>query len=332
MSCRCGFVVLICLAAIGCRRAPHMDAYFEMLNAEKRALEDRLYALEYDHEQALKELEAYRAEAGGNGESRAVDDSELPEEPDAMPEIELPPGFEEGTGDAVDDSVLRPDSNRSDGRKTGGGTNGPAIGFATETVADERIQRIFINPRLTKSEDFDLRPGDDGLTVMIEPRNKDGQFVPKPGPVTIVLLDPSKTDEAARYARWDFDESVTRKVLRTDSLDRGLYFRVPWPDTPPDADRLHLFVRYVTEDGRRLEADREIAVRPPEQDTASWSVRPDRMDDRTAARRANTSLRQRADTPTPTTIRAVYEREVESPVASPSAERSEASTASSPAL
>ena len=52
--------LLACMLAVGCRRDPYMDAYFEMLNAEKRVLEDRLYEVQYDYEQALAELETCR--------------------------------------------------------------------------------------------------------------------------------------------------------------------------------------------------------------------------------------------------------------------------------
>jgi len=323
MTYRCGIAVLICLAAIGCRRGPYMDAYFDMLNAEKRALEDRLYELEYNYEEALKELEACRAKTGAKGQRRRGDDGDLTEEPDALPEIELPPGFDLETDDAADDSVLRPPSSGAErlaSREVEPETGDFANGSAKRAVADRRVEYIFINPRLTKCEDFDLQRGDDGLTVMIEPRNKDGQFVPKPASVSIVLLDPSKRDQAARYARWDFEEDVARKVLRVGALDRGLLFRVPWPETPPDSDRLHLFVRYSTEDGRMLEADREITVRPPEHAASNWSQRPDSARERIATRPADAAQVEQGDRPDPTTVRAVHGREIANPAASSSAE------------
>jgi hypothetical protein len=318
MNYRIVIAVLICLAVTGCRRSPHMDAYLDMLNAEKRVLEDRLYELEYDYEQALEELEAVRAQDGAEGESPQVDDDEPTEEPDALPEIQLPPGFDEGADDAAGGTLLRSTSTAVDGRRIETGNRDSGHGSAADAVADKRVEYIYINPRLTKSEDFDSRPGDDGLTVMIEPRNKNGQFVPKPAPVAIVLLDPSKRDEAARYARWDFEEEVSRKVLRTGTLDRGFHFRVPWPETPPDGDRLHLFVRYTAEDGRKLEADREITVRLPQRAATSWSARHESTGNRTAARHTKVGHGQREAPPTPTTVRAVYEREIESPRASPS--------------
>ena len=63
------------LALAGCRRDPYTDVYFEMLNAEKRVLEDRLNELEYRHEIALKELETCNSK-GSSGDSRTSPASE----------------------------------------------------------------------------------------------------------------------------------------------------------------------------------------------------------------------------------------------------------------
>jgi hypothetical protein len=271
-------IILACLVATGCRRDAYVDAYLEMLNAEKRALEDRIYELEYDYEQALEELEKLRGNKSGEKDERQTDVGELIEEPDFLPEIKLPPGLEDGSGE----SAVPPE------RESAATGTHPASGVLrivgrdidqrtapdpSTAEFDERIDYVYINPRLTGGEDFDQRPGDDGLAVLIEPRNKAGQFVPKPAAVTIVLLDPAKNGDAARYARWEFDQDVAEEVLRTDPLDRGLLFRVPWSGTPPDSDRLHLFVRYHTEDGRKLEADRLITIRPPGRVAQGWTPR-----------------------------------------------------------
>ena len=100
--------VALTALSLGCRRDAYTDAYFDMLNAEKRVLEDRLYETQYNYEQAVAELEAARgnAKSGKKPAGRArSDESEGPltepkeDEPDATPElpkIELPPGVEEG--------------------------------------------------------------------------------------------------------------------------------------------------------------------------------------------------------------------------------------------
>jgi hypothetical protein len=51
-----------CCALVGCKNDPYLDTHIEMMNAERRALEDQLYDLEYDYERKVRELEAAQAE------------------------------------------------------------------------------------------------------------------------------------------------------------------------------------------------------------------------------------------------------------------------------
>jgi hypothetical protein len=132
---------------------------------------------------------------------------------------------------------------------------------------------LFLNPLLTGGIDLDGQPGDDGLRVVVEPRNAAGQFVPEAGAVSVVVLDPDRQGEAARIARWDFDLSAARQMLAASSPSPGLTLEMPWPAAAPAATRLKLYVRYETADGRRLETDREIFVSPPGQAIGRWTPR-----------------------------------------------------------
>ena len=89
----------------------------------------------------------------------------------------------------------------------------------------------------------------------------------------MVVLDPDRQGEAARVARWDFDQSAMRQMLAASAPGRGIKLEMPWPATAPDASRLKLFVRYETSDGRRLQADREIFVTLPGQALSRWTSR-----------------------------------------------------------
>ena len=227
--------VAIALAtlSLGCRRDAYKDAYFDMLNAEKRVLEDRLFETQYNYEQAVAELEAARGNTKGGkkpaGRTRS-DESEGPlTEPQAdepreapeLPKIELPPGVEEGRrkkdefrGHAAgidrcgQQSAARSASSRP--------LSEDELAAAIVSALDQRVETIHLNPRLTGGADFDAQPGDDGICVLVEPRNRSGDFVPEPARVSVVLLDPTKSDDAARVARWDLDADATRQFLRTD--------------------------------------------------------------------------------------------------------------------
>jgi hypothetical protein len=148
---------------------------------------------------------------------------------------------------------------------------GPA---APETIppADKKITHLFLHP-LSGGVDFDGQPGDDGLRIVVEPRNASDQFVPEAGAVSVVALDPDRLGEAARIARWDFDQSAARQMLAASSPGRGIKLEMPWPAAAPPASRLKLFVRYETPDGRRLQTDREIYITQPGQAISRWTPR-----------------------------------------------------------
>ena len=48
---------------------------------------------------------------------------------------------------------------------------------------------------------------------------------------------------------WDFDLSAARQKLASSGATSGIKLELPWPATPPEANKLHLFVRYETADG-----------------------------------------------------------------------------------
>ena len=150
--------------------------------------------------------------------------------------------------------------------------------MATPKLLDKKVTHLFLNPALTGATDFDGQPGDDGLRVVLEPRNAADTFVSEAGSVSIVVLDPDRQGDAARVARWDFDGSAMRQLIADSSPTRGIKLEMPWPAAPPAVNRLKLFVRYETPDGRRLQADREIYITPPGQAISRWTPRsPERV-------------------------------------------------------
>ncbi len=274
-----------------------MDAYLDMQNSEKRVLEDRVYQLEYDYEKALKELKACRAKLGiddqegakGNGQKTGKEKKKtlqeiIPEESQEPPKVEMPPGFNSPDGKQTSTAPKRrATANRAEGQVALASATADAEpkseqDVATPADAPERVEYIFLNPRLTGGQDFDQQPGDDGLGVLIEPRSKEGHFVPQPAKISIVLLDPAKTGASVRVARWDFDKELAAKLLRDAPLDRGIHLRMPWPKNPPEHEHLQLFVRYWCEDGRKLEASREVTLRLPSHTASAWTRRADPPD------------------------------------------------------
>lgn len=123
-----------------------------------------------------------------------------------------------------------------------------------------QVAKIALNPQLTGGFRAGGARSDDGLAVVIEPRDARGRLVEAAGDISVVALDPSGSGPGARVGRWDFTAADAKQLFRNDAI-QGIQLEVPWPDNnSPKLDKLHLYVRYKTADGRKLQTDRMIPV------------------------------------------------------------------------
>ena len=139
---------------------------------------------------------------------------------------------------------------------------------------DGRVTHLFLNPLQTHGANFDSNPGDDGLALVLEPRNQSGQFVPQAGALSIVVLDPNKTGDAARVARWNLDEKLVSQRIDRSQAAHGIRLQLPWAGGPPATSQVKLFVQYQTADGRKLEAQHDVTLNPSSQASQRWTPRP----------------------------------------------------------
>jgi hypothetical protein len=100
--------------------------------------------------------------------------------------------------------------------------------------------------------------------------------------MSVVLIDPALEGGAARVARWDFSAAETAAMFRRTGSVPAIHLATVWPAGPPVHNKLHLFVRYVTADRRKLQVDAPIEVALAGDRTARWN-RPDRRVDRDSA-------------------------------------------------
>lgn len=270
----------------GCRQDPRVNAHIELLNAEKRKLEDHVYELEYEYEQAQEELQEIQREnerlrerlAGGSGR---WDEGSREEEPSG--DIDLsPPVIELPTDSAPpEDLELKPPDVDPGvpGEPTielprSGASEGERETLSVLDLSDPEITHIAVDDRLTGGINLDRRPGDDGLVVVFQPRNGKENYVPLAGPVSVVLLDGAEQGEQKRVARWDLSASEVAEQMARHPESAGIHLQLPWPDRAPRHGRLHLFVRYTTADGQQLESDTAVTIDTRGQLTDHWAPRP----------------------------------------------------------
>ncbi len=123
---------------------------------------------------------------------------------------------------------------------------------------NNQVFQITLHPALTGGIGSGGRPSDEGLLVVVEPRDLSGNIVNAPADINVALHDPALAAGHTMLARWDFAAAETQGMIRTGSQP-GIHLRLPWTSTP-DHDRLKVFVRYTTRDGRKLQVERLIGV------------------------------------------------------------------------
>ena len=137
----------------------------------------------------------------------------------------------------------------------------PASATVVVPASDSaRVDRVAINRLLVGGWDMDGRPGDEGIFLLVEPKDAEGRTVLAAAPVSVVLLDRGFSGDAARVARWDLTAEQAAARFRRVAAGEGLYLELPWRGSPPVHGHLQLFVRYTTRDGRKLEVSREVDV------------------------------------------------------------------------
>ncbi|MGI8979666.1 MAG: hypothetical protein ACR2FY_10595 [Pirellulaceae bacterium] len=293
-------LLLFSLAAAGCQGNPQVRRVVDSYNAEARQMEDMIYLLEQDIQVLEQENNQLKRQiergggatgAGSSGTRRSgipprrEEDSDLtPPVVEGLPEVEpmIPPRplnrpalpAEPDIGPVLDPPSRKPAAGPASRVKPTGHEQNVADAEAKEPeVADKNVTHIHLSGLHTCGMDLDHQPGDDGLSILIEPRNAANQFVPLAAPVSVVVLDPNKTGEDARLARWDFTAAeATEKLVKGDT--RGIHLKLPWPAKPPASARLEVFVRYETPDGKKLQGEKEVFIALPGQFSQRWTPRP----------------------------------------------------------
>ncbi len=287
-------IAAACLIAAGCRTDPNTV----LLERQLRLQEDEIYRLRAcveDYQEALETCggggTALSEPAGKSGSPQS--DMVVPGLPDVnvkvpdRPQTDVPETLKTGKGRKSADPMPAPDEPTEKGGEAPPFVPGAGSSGATAPPAGDdsrRVASLVLNRLLCSGYNADGRPGDEGITIMLEPRDAQGRIVKVPSDVSVVVLDPALVGESARIARWDFTSSDLAGRFRTGKMGQGLLLQPVWPAAGPLHSDLHLFVRYTTRDGRRFEVDRPIRIALAEERSPGWVPREPSADNVQASR------------------------------------------------
>lgn len=266
----------------GCRTT---DPSIQLLESELRYLEDKVYSLQDVVSQKEAQIASVRRENESLRERLGLPDGQAAAEtiPSPLKSVQTPapqnqsptkftdamnPVIELGeASDLPDLKAVAPNEVALES---------PVLDQFTaeskpEPVTDRVVTQIFLNPKLTGGYNSDGRPGDEGLMVVLEPRNAAGQYVDAVGPVSVVLLDPTYSGQEGFVARWDYDTADAAKYLQKTLIGKGLHLKMPWTGGKPEHENLILHVRYTTSEGEVLQEKKEIKVDLRDAQSARWT-------------------------------------------------------------
>lgn len=147
------------------------------------------------------------------------------------------------------------------------------IQLATEKVTDLRVVELAFHPTLSRAIDMDDRPDDDGLYLVLQPKNEIGQMVPVAADLTIIVLDPAREGAAAKIGRWEYPAADVQAKLQPIGIEQGIHFRLPWNGPDPAADRVIVFALYKFADGRQVMGEKEIFISSDGSHKTVWTPR-----------------------------------------------------------
>ena len=158
-------------------------------------------------------------------------------------------------------------------------------GTSTETIDEEKppvlqlsheqsvaaapqLTHLVINGDRTECLDGDGDGVSEALAIVFEPRDSDERLVSTVGDVSIAVFEPlteataaDPSGEGVRIARWEIPANEAASHFRRTSQHRGLHFVRPWPDRPPAAEHVRVFVRMTTFEGAVFETEATVPIR-----------------------------------------------------------------------
>lgn len=137
--------------------------------------------------------------------------------------------------------------------------------LGAEKPSDMRIVELAFHPSLSRAANFDDQSDDDGLYLVLQPKNVEGQLVPTFGTLEIAVHDPAKMtqdgpNDSSRIGRWNYSANEVKSKFQPIGSSQGIHLTLPWNGPDPEADRVLVFIRYTLPDGRQVPNEKTIFV------------------------------------------------------------------------
>ncbi len=137
---------------------------------------------------------------------------------------------------------------------------------------DQRMVEIAFHPTMCRGHNFDEKPGDDGLYLVVTPLNAEGQVINQIGTLTVIAEDPT-SKENPRIGAWEFSSEQLAEILEPSGTSQGFHLSLPWPDKSPTCKVVSVYLLFNSDNGRKLVNQRDIHLRVHAFEQQVWTPR-----------------------------------------------------------
>lgn len=156
---------------------------------------------------------------------------------------------------------------------TADANRGAKINEATEVIADRRVVELAFHPILCRSVNFDDDDQEDGVFLVLQPRNQGGQFVPVPALLTVEIIDQSRETTKSQIGFWEYSIAEVKDKIQPIGSQQGIHLTLPWNGPNPKADRITVRATYIFENGRQIASQKELFISGPGKLKTVWTPR-----------------------------------------------------------
>ena len=113
----------------------------------------------------------------------------------------------------------------------------------------------------TGGYDADGKPGDEGLQVILVPKDDDGSAIKTPGRLVVAAYSITRDGTKSPVGLWEIPAEKLRVYWQTGLLSTGYKLALQWHQSPA-SEKVRVVAQLTTLDGKVYETDKDITVRP----------------------------------------------------------------------
>jgi len=138
---------------------------------------------------------------------------------------------------------------------------------AEQAATLAKVEKVAFHTLLTSGFNADEAPGDDKLSVLLQPLDGDGDLMKLGGSIELELFDYTLPTDQQRIGHWTFKSDEVKQAWHRGLMASGYLFELPW-QTAPASQELVLHGRLTAPDQRQFDTTLKVAVRTAQSEAA----------------------------------------------------------------